>query len=77
MTKKELELKLDRYKKRLKYHNLIDFEVINTLQKILNLCKDSDTEESKKVNYIIGVFLDSKDSIKREFEEGTGKFSIN
>jgi len=76
MTKKELELKLDRYIKRATYHNLIDKKVISALQKLILLFKDSDTEEFKKANYIIGELLYTRDIITTEYETGTGEFLV-
>ncbi|MBU3192202.1 hypothetical protein [Clostridium bowmanii] len=76
MTKKELELKLNRYIKRAKYNNLLNKEVISALQKLILLFKDSDTEEFKKANYIIGELLNTRDIITTEYETGTGEFWV-
>jgi len=76
MIKKELELKLNRYIKRAKYNNLLNLEVISALQKLILLFKDSNTEESKKANYIIGELLYKRDILTTQYDTNTENFLI-
>lgn len=76
MTKKEIVL-ANKYNDLVKYTNLVQEEVLITIRKLIRTLKDSDTEESKKINDIVGQFLTKTEIIATEYpgEEGTKVFS--
>lgn len=74
MLKKDLELKLIHYMDKDKCNTLILDEVVYTLQKLLNLCKDYDTEEFKEIRHIVGKLIYTQSEIKNQYETNTGAF---
>ena len=76
MTKKEIVL-ANKYNVLAKYTNLVQEEVLITIRELIRTLKDSDTEESKKIIFIVGQFLTKTEVIAMEYpsEEGTKVFS--
>ncbi|MBW9159461.1 hypothetical protein [Clostridium tagluense] len=66
MTKKEIVL-ANKYNKLVKYTNSVQDEVLITLRKLIRTLKDSDTEETKKINDIVGQFLTKTEIIATEY----------